>query len=344
MFCVECGREGELIGPLCHDCYSRKKVIVDLPQYIDLTLCSHCSSFLMGGRWAETESVKEAVEMLLMEAISAPNGMQVDGLTVQLTEKDQRTFEAAVAVELVSEGHRFDRKLTTTVRLKHGSCKECSKQRGNYYEAIIQLRGDDRALTADVERRMERQVTDRIDAMRAGSREVFLTKVEHVKGGVDFYVSTAQSARIISREFQDSFSAEFKESSSLWGRQDGRDVYRVTFLVRLPRFGVGDVITCYSQDYYIRTMSKGVVRCIALPSGEERQMKVHDLESCTVSCQASGIGNAIVLTERDSELQLLDPDSMEPVDVIKPRGFRRDGEQIRFVRTSTGTHVLSDSW
>ena len=344
MFCVECGRECELIGPLCPECYSRKKVVVGLPQYIDLTLCSHCSSFLMDGRWRETESIREAVERLVEKALVVPQGLNVVDMTVQLTEKDERTYDAAVAIALAAHRHRFERTLATTIRLKHGSCKECSKQQGSYYQAIIQLRGDDRSLSEESERSVERYVRDRIGAMRAASRDVFLTKVERVRGGTDFYVSTAQSARAVARELQEAHSAEFKESSSLWGRQDGQDVYRVTFLVRLPHFRAGDIITCGSEDLYVRSMSKGVIRCILLPSGEERQMKMRDLEACVVACPASAVRSAVVLTEDDAELQVLDPESMEPVDVLRPKGFERNGEQVRFVRTNIGRYVLSDGW
>jgi NMD protein affecting ribosome stability and mRNA decay len=71
---------------------------------------------------------------------------------------------------------------------------------------------------------------------------------------------------------------------------------------------------------------------------------MRDLETCRVACQASGVKRAVVLMEGDSELQVLDPDTMAPVDVIKPKDFQRDGEQIRLVKTNLGTYALSDSW
>jgi len=271
-------------------------------------------------------------------------GLSVEEMTFSLAEKDERTYAANVTVALAAHGHSFSREVTTTVRLGRGSCKECSKQKGSYYEAIIQLRGDDRALADGQELRMETHVRERFDSLRAKNREVFLTKVLRVRGGLDFYTSTVQSARAVARELQEHHSAEFKESSSLWGRQDGRDVYRVTFLVRLPHFEAGDVLTCGSKEYYVRSMSRGVIRCISLPSGEERQMKMRDLGSCRVACPASDIRSAVVLMEGGSELQVLDPVTMAPLDVIKPKGFQRDGEQIRLVKTNLGKYALSDSW
>ncbi len=344
MFCVECGREGDLIGPLCLECYSRKHVKATLPEFIDVTLCAHCSSFLVGGRWVEMNSIKEAAEHMIGEALETPAGMSVAGLTVDLVEMDERTFAAKVAAELSAEGHRFDRELSTTIRLKRSSCTECSKQKGSYFEAIIQVRGDPRTLDAPAMEDIQRLVGARVRAMRAGTREVFVSRMERVKGGLDFYLSTIQSARVISRELQEMFCAEYKESPSLWGRRGGQEVHRVTFLVRLMPFKVGDIVTCGSKEYLVRGMTKGAVRCLKLPMGDEQQIKLKDMEACSLACTAAAVRSAVVLVDGDSELQLLDPDTMTPVDVVKPRGFARGGNTARLAKTNLGTYVLSDDW
>ncbi|HIH02149.1 TPA: hypothetical protein HA259_08845 [Thermoplasmata archaeon] len=344
MFCVECGKEGELIGPLCPECHSKKHVHASVPDFVDVTLCAHCSAHQVDDRWEEVGSVKEAIEQSVMRAVAVPKDVLVDDLQVQLVEKDERTFEARVEVLLKSQGHGFRRTLDTTVRLRRGACKECSKQKGSYFEAILQIRGDDRVLNSENEDEVRQHVLDRVDALRAGSREIFVSKVERVRGGLDFYFSTAPAARIVARELQDQRCADYKESTSLWGRREGREVYRVTFLVRFPSFGPGDVIRHDSKDWYVKSMSKGLVRCIGLPSGEEQQVRLRDLEGCAVSCPASSVRASVVLMESDAEMQLLDPDSMSPVDLRKPRGFSRDGEQVRVVKTNIGTYVLSDSW
>lgn len=344
MFCVECGKEGELIGPLCLDCHSKKHVHATLPPFVDVVLCAHCSSLEVEDRWVEVGSVKEAIEQSVGRAVTVPKEVSVQSLQIQLSEKDERTFEASVDVRLESHGHEFGRSLTTTARLRRGACKECSKQKGSYFEAILQLRGDDRVLNRSNEDAMRHQVLDRVDALRADSREIFVSKVERVRGGLDFYFSTAQAARIVARELQDLRCAEYKESTSLWGRREGREVFRVTFLVRLPSFSPGDVIAFRSKDWYVKSMSRGLVRCIDLSSGEEQQMRLKDTEGCTVSCQSSEIASAVVLMEDDAEVQILDPVSMSPVDLRKPRGFSRSGDQVRVVKTNLGTYVLSDSW
>ena len=344
MFCVECGKEGDLIGPLCPECHSKKHVKVSLPEHIDITVCGHCSAFLIGGAWKETDSVREAAEEATRLALSLPKDVSLEGLTVQLEERDEHTYEARVAVSVTSHGHPFERDATTTIRLKHGSCKECSKQMGSYYEAILQIRGDRQSLDEVTEARVRQMVEARVDALRAESRASFVTKVERVRGGLDYYLGASRAGRLIARELQEAFCAEYKESSSLWGQREGKDVYRVTFLVRLPGFSVGDVVTDGKRDLLVRGMSKGHVRVVDLTTGEETQQRFRSADQFQVVCPASGIRPAVVLMESPEELQVLDPDTMASVDIRKPRGFTREGEQVRIVKTKLGTYALSDDW
>lgn len=344
MFCVECGREGELIGSICRDCYSKKHGLVSVRDHVDLTLCAHCSSMLAKDGWRDVGSVKEAAELAVGEALEVSKGAKLTDMRVSLSEKDERNLQADVQVMLTVDGHGFERQLGTIVRLKRGSCQECSKQQGRYYEAILQVRGPDRTLPRDAEVEIERMVNSRVASMRKSSREIFLSRTERVKGGLDFYFSTISSARNVARELQGSLCAAFKESSSLWGRRDGKDIYRMTYLVRLPGFSKGDVVAHQGKEYLVRGMSKGVMHGIDIKSGEERSMAVKDPEGFSVSLPKDRILKAQVLSESEKEIQLLDPETLGQVDLAKPNGFRRKGEQVRLAKTKLGAFALSDSW
>ena len=344
MFCVECGREGELIGALCQDCYSKKHVQPTIADHVDLTICAHCQSMQTDKGWEDVGSIRQAAETAIEDSLVLPKDAKVSDFRVRLSEKDERNLEAKVDVMLVVQGHEFTRELQTIVRIKRGSCTECSKQQGSYYEAILQVRGPERTLPKQLEAEVERVVRSRVGAMRKSSREVFLSKVEKVKGGLDFYFSTVSSARSVSRELQETYCAEFKESSSLWGRRDGKEVYRMTYLVRLPGIFRGDIVTLGGREFYVRGMSRGMLHGIDLLTGEERAIKFTDRTECSLSQSRPEIVSAVVLTEKELEMQVLDPETMKPLEVRKPIGFSRKGEQIRLVKTKLGTYVLSDSW
>ncbi len=344
MFCVECGREGELIESLCEHCYSKRHVQPSLPDHVDLTLCAHCSSMQTDKGWEDVGSVKEASELAIRQALVLPKGSSLSDIRVQLDEKDERNLDAKVRVLLTVHGHEFERELGTIIRLKRGSCTECSKQQGNYYEAILQVRGPDRDLAEGAQRDIEKLVQDRVAAMRKTSRGAFVSKIERVKGGLDFYFSTIPAARGLAKEIQESFCAEYKESSKLWGRRLGKEIYRMTFLVRLPGFSRGDIVEHQSHEYLVRGMSRGMIRGIDLKTGEERSLKMKEAGDCKLVRTGAQVLKAVVLAEKERELQVLDPETNTSVDVRKPNGFSRKGEHIRIVKTKLGTFALSDSW
>lgn len=344
MFCVECGREGELIGSLCVECYSKRQATASIPDHVDVTLCAHCSAMETSKGWEDIGSVREAATFAVERALVLPKSASLSEVLVRLAERDERNMEAKVEVIFSLEGHTFERALSTIVRLKRGSCTECSKKQGNYYEAILQVRGQDRELDKATERAIQTMVTERVSSMRKSNREVFVSKVEKVKGGLDFFFSTIPAARNIARELQESRCAEYKESSSLWGRRDGKDIYRMTYLVRLPGFGKGDIVLHGGREYYVRGLSKGVVHGFDLVTGEERAIKIKDSDACALSMDKSRVLKALVISESARELQMLDPETNAPIEVKKPGGFSRKGEQVRLVKTKRGVYVLSDSW
>jgi len=345
VFCVECGAEGrELVGAVCRECYAKKHVWARLPDHVDLVLCAHCSSMQVGDDWVDIGSVAEGAESALRASVQLPEGAKLVDFRARLDELDPRNFQAHVDVRLSTHGAEFDESVATVVRLKRGSCKECSKKMGSYYEAMLQVRMSDRGRDSEAEHEIEAFVRSRADAMRKESRTVFISRVERVRGGLDFYFSTAQAARAVAREIQETRCAEYKESSSLWGRRGGEELSRMTYLVRLPGFGPGDVVEHGGRDYLVRSMSKGSVHSTDLRTGDPMSIKMKEASDFKLSKPAASVRRAVVLMETDTDVQVLDPDTMTPVDLRKPSGFTRDGDQVRVVKTRLGAYVLSDSW
>jgi nonsense-mediated mRNA decay protein 3 len=187
-------------------------------------------------------------------------------------------------------------------------------------------------------------VKDRVASMRKSSREVFVSKIERVKGGLDFYFSTIQAARGIARELESSMCAEYKESSSIWGRRDGKDVYRMTYLVRLLGFGKGDIVEHESRLLYVAALGRGMLRGKDLVTGEERSVRLQGEDECALIIPAARVLDAVIVTESKDELQVLDPESMRTVDVRKPGGFSHKGDRVRLVKAKDGYYVLGDDW
>jgi len=91
-----------------------------------------------------------------------------------------------------------------------------------YYEAIIQIRPGKKSVLDFVENQIKKN-------------EIYVAKIECLKTGVDYYVSSHKFATNLGRKLKKSFKGELKLSRSLYGkdRQTSKDLHRVTVCFRL---------------------------------------------------------------------------------------------------------------
>src|SRR5512147_1936139 len=53
LFCPKCGRETQEEG-LCQACFAEKYVVFELPQVLEVKICSKCPSYKIGDAWVDT--------------------------------------------------------------------------------------------------------------------------------------------------------------------------------------------------------------------------------------------------------------------------------------------------
>ena len=103
-----------------------------------------------------------------------------------------------------------------------------------YYEAIIQVRPESAAMGEALMEEIKSYVRSRVGSQANATEGCFLSKEEEVHGGVDFYVSSNALARAIARELAKKFGGTIGSSPRLHGMVRGKEVYRVTYIVRIP--------------------------------------------------------------------------------------------------------------
>ncbi len=330
-FCVECGREcAESLDGMCIDCWLEGRDLIALPHHVDLRVCTNCGEYESGTRWVAKERL-EAVEDAAAEALLVVRGAEVTAVGTLARELDPRTWEVSVQADCDIQGFQAEGEAVTTVRLKNTVCRRCSRQLGNYYEAILQLRSASGRL-GDAEReRSLAAVEESVARHAAADRGVFVTKTETVPGGVDVYLSSMSVARSIAREFVDSRCAETKESPKLSGQTpDGQDMYRLTVLVRLPDFAPGDVVAYRGRHCKLLRLSGSGGKVLDLEDFRERTVRRGDVPEIRLHERACDLRDATVVSSSASEVQVLDPDTYAAVDLRVPEGAET-GETVKVV-------------
>lgn len=206
-FCFVCGKKTDkLIEGYCEDCYSKKFSLLQVPKELSIKMCSKCGRINYGNIWKEKE-----IEDILKDKIKVL-GKNVD---IKIS-RDDNIHIVAKGLLKNSKKVKEERK---DIRLKINKivCPECSRRLGDYYEAILQLRGDaDKAFDF---------LTDSLGSS--------VYKVDKVRNGIDIYLIDAHLAGNLSKMLKKRFNARVKKSFKLFTRKHGKDIYRSTFVVRI---------------------------------------------------------------------------------------------------------------
>jgi len=252
-FCPKCGKQtDEFFDSLCKDCF-KQGITLLAPESLELrvSVCPHCGGFFKG---KEQTSIEPAVETAVLKAIRKKYGaetpVEIAGLSVELAE-NKRSAHVSIAVKAEINGVKIKETGEFTAALRREICERCSRIAGGYYAAIVQIRAEVRIPTDE-----ELAVAENIAHASLGESD-FVSKERMRKEGLDIYVSSAEYGRRISRAVVKELGGNFSESKKLYGRKDGRDIYRVTFLVRRPGLKQGAVVKIGNKKISVEKVIEG---------------------------------------------------------------------------------------
>ena len=209
-FCFLCGKKTEnLINGYCEECYKKKFQLIEVPEEITVAVCKKCNKIKEKNVWKDIE-----IEKILRDKIKILG----KNVRIKIEENDNLKIYAKGLLKgskgLKEEIHEVK------VKIKKENCPDCSKKSGKYYESVIQVRG---CLTND-----DINSIDDIVLARGG-----FYRVEEVKGGYDFFISSKSLAKKITEFLRKKYKTKVKKSFKLVTKQEGKDIYRDTALVRV---------------------------------------------------------------------------------------------------------------
>ena len=318
-FCVKCGRDcEESLDGLCIDCWLDGRKLTSLPHHVDLKVCTNCGEYEFGDRWLKRDRMV-AVQDAAADALAVIRDAVPVALSTEAQEQDPYVYSVTVHTTCDVMGYEAEDDATTIVRIKNTVCRRCSRQLGSYYEAILQIRTGSGKLSPEDREETLAMVENSVARQAATNRSLFITKMEIVTGGVDVY------------QLADAYCAETKESPKLVGQTtDGQDMYRITYLVRLPEYHVGDVVLFQGHHCKLVRVNGNGGRVVDLNDFRERAVRRADMTSIKVYESAEDLKDATVISRSGSEIQVLHPDNYSTVDLRVPEGAEI-GDSVKVV-------------
>ncbi|MEF8873358.1 MAG: NMD3-related protein [Candidatus Thermoplasmatota archaeon] len=345
MICVECGSEAEeLKDGLCPDCYVEKHVDADIEDPIEIEICSKCGSIKKGEKWLERPDLQSVMLDRIEDALSLSSPVDKFSYQVEFDEGDPRNIKVDLTVEMLMDGMKKEKELSTNIILKKDQCTNCSRREGNYYEAILQVRPSKEEMTEEQKKSVIRTVHKRIEEDKAENKDVFITAEKEIHGGLDFYLSDNRVSKDLSYDIADDFGGMVTTSSELAGREDGQDVYRMTYSVRIPPYEKGDFIGYEGKIYRIKNARSGSDPVTVHDLKEDRITTIDRKEMDEVEIYGGEelIRKAVVVSEDEKELQVLDPESYETETLLKPEGTPTGKEEIEVIKVEERLYMIPE--
>ena len=335
MFCVVCGKETdeELRGGVCAACYLEKNALATVKDHVDLEVCVHCHARKRGEIWMEGHgSFGPIVEDAVREAVQFEKVVERPKLDLDVRAEDERNFSVAIRARGVAEGVPFDKQLSTRSRVKNATCLRCSRVQGGYYESIVQVRAARREMDKAEKRAIKAMASKFIErVVSEGDRNAFVLRDEDADRGLDIYMGTTNSGRMLAKQIATEYGGKTTEHAKTVGQKDGLDLIRMTFAVRLPEYKAGDIVILKDEPFIVSSIGGKTVQAHELVSGKLRHVERAEMERALVIPREDAL-DAIVVSHHGNELQVMDPATYATVTVLRPEGMDDIGDTVQVIR------------
>ncbi|GAA0294733.1 60S ribosomal export protein NMD3 [Halarchaeum salinum] len=335
---------------LCNDCYFEDFELVDRPERVEVTVCAHCGAVDRGRRW-EDVGARDYTDIAI-ESVSEALGVHVEAEDVSWgvdpEQVDETTIKMHCQFSGVVRGEPRVEEFTVPVKIAKQTCQRCGRIAGDYYASVVQVRavGDRTPTSEETERAREiaEEITGSMEA--TGDRSAFVTEVTEKPEGLDLKLSDTKIGKNVARKLTEEFGGAYDSSETLVTEdEDGNEVYRVTFAIRLPEFVPGDVIDLADDDegpVLVRSV-QGNLKGVRLTTGEpfEATHEVGDApDARKLGTRADAAETTLVAVEDANAVQVLDPETYASVTVARPDYLDTDDAEVPVLKSRAGIHVL----
>ncbi|MDD5172487.1 MAG: NMD3-related protein [Candidatus ainarchaeum sp.] len=202
LICPKCGKTSDTVAfieAFCVECYP---VSIKVPDKVEFEQCTRCGRARLKGDWTPYTD-KKIGDLVLAKCRGDFESAGYD-------------VERQTAVFTMKHGVKVERLIP--LEMKKTICPQCSRISGGYFEAIIQLRGN-RA-------KMEKYALMLISRLE---KKTFIAKTEEKDEGLDLYVGNSKAVVAL----MGNLGVRALITKKLVGRDQGKRLYRTTFMVRL---------------------------------------------------------------------------------------------------------------
>ncbi len=225
-FCPSCGTEtDELFEGLCTKCFLKNVELVQAAKRVQFGLCYDCGRARLNKFWQSFGSKNELIRNMASRHIRPLHGAEIKLDYSDFEIKGKTEVPVKITAEIESNSKRISKEKEIMLVILPEICPDCSRLRGGYYEAIIQLRGQN-------QEKMQSYVENAFGKFDKSEPNAFISKTEKLSEGLDIYVGSRTAAIKVSSEIRKLYNVECTITHKIHGMRQGKEIRRTTVLLR----------------------------------------------------------------------------------------------------------------
>ena len=294
-FCPVCGDDA--VDVFCESCLREREPLIKEIKPFTLTVCPSTDEIEIRGDWFPLKKFSRLVEKVITYN-SRAQILEVD-FPLPVFEEKPRDFTLPIlvtgTVSKFLEPYEEEYEIEIPVEIRESPKASLSKS--GYFEGTLQLRNprDD--------------VVKAIEELVSSADNAHIARVKDVRGGIDFEFTNQEYMVSLVYELRKRFGGLVQKNAKLhtYDHQTSKKVYRLTCLLRLPKFWVGDVIQTRKRLMKVTSMGSSVHgwdlerrKYTSFPCPSDKEFVVYEQEQ-------------VVLSSTRPHAMILDPDTFQEV-------------------------------
>lgn len=327
-FCPKCGNPSETDG-LCSQCRIGSTPWFTCDNRVKNTTCPGCGAIKVVNSW--TDSVAERACLgpeIAKSAVHFHPDVKKPTIGVSIQDLSPNRSRGTLVVRGLLYNKPVQGTCTVEILWHKEQCDRCNRISGSYYEGVVQVRAEERipsTFEIQTAASIAQQVEDNLQA--GGERLSFISDMNEIHDGIDIIVGSQHIGLLIAQGIVARLGGRYTTHPKLVGEKNGRQLFRVTFSVRLPQFQKNDVIKIRNRYFEVLRVESGHLQVIDLGDGNVKSIREDDIGKI--------IGNS-----RNAEPGLVvfaDGKNMGIMDPVSNR--TREYAQLKWLDVRAGDHI-----
>jgi nonsense-mediated mRNA decay protein 3 len=328
-FCPKCGKPTDHEG-LCNQCRIGDTPWFECDRRAKSTQCPSCGAIKQVNTWTDNERDRaELARELATTAVHFHPDVRKPSMVISVEDNTLNRSTATIMLKGLLYNTPVEGTCSVELIWHKEQCDRCNRISGSYYEGIVQVRADGRppgTFELQMSAGIAQQVEDSLQA--GGERLSFISDMNETREGLDITVGSQHIGSLISQSIIAQLGGRVTTHPKLVGEKNGRQLYRITYSVRLPRFQKQDVVLSRGRYVEVVRVESNHLKVLDLTEGTPRTVREEDVDRL-IGNMRNAVSALVAFTDSHT-MGILDPDTCQT----------KEYRKLKWLDVKAGQHVL----